>query len=105
MTRGEIERRKQRVNAAGKELRDARAALNAALDEYAQQEAEKAGIDYNETRVMVRGNGPFFVIGRDTRFDFEVHYKLAKVKKDGTPSQAGAGTPPAPLSDMQIVRY
>lgn len=103
MTLDEIKRREQRVTDARENLKKAQAASREAKEEYAAEQAEKAGIVYGETKVMTRGKGPFFVIGLDSWFLGRAFYKLAKVKQNGKPSKAGSGVYHISLDDLAIV--
>jgi len=101
MTLDEIKMREQRLATAREKARQAEKAVEAARDEYAEQEARKAGVVYGKTKVMCRGKR-FFVVGHDSFWRSRPFYALRKIRKDGTMSQAPCGLS-VPLSDLTII--
>lgn len=105
MTMDEIKARKLRVDEAAEKLRQANDALRGAQEQYAEQEARKAGIVYGVTKVNCtqKPGEEFVVTGMDKWAYNEPCYTLRKIKKDGTPSAFGLGTYYVRLRHLTLV--
>jgi len=105
MNMTEIEKREQRVKDAKQKLEQAKRALRTAQEEYAEQEARKAGIVYGVTKVAhsKKTGQEFLVVGMKECFMDKPRYDLRKIKKDGTPSASASGIYLVPLRDLTPV--
>jgi len=111
MTLDEIERRRERVANAEDKVAKAKKALHDAQADYAEQEAQKKGIIYNTTPVMVTKNmglrdqkmkGPFMVAGFIEWWFGKPCYEIVKIKKDGSASKQSAGLDFVSLDQIEV---